>query len=82
MSEKAKRLHAEGKLRSFPKKPVVAIRDGKLISVFQSATALAKAMGVRKDNISRVCRGERKSYKGFNLYYEEDFEKWSKLLTD
>lgn len=82
MSESAKRLHAEGKLKSFLGKPVVAIRDGKLVSVFPSASALAKAMGVNNKNICRVCCGERKSYRGFNLFYEEDFDKWSKLLTD
>lgn len=83
ISESAKRLHAEGRIRPFPSKAVVAIRDGKLVSVFPSATSLKKAFGIRSlDVICRVCRGERKSYRGFELFYEEDFDKWSIRISN
>lgn len=82
ISEDHIRRYARGWNNGFPAKQVVAIRDGKLVSVFPSANSLAKMFGVKRDVICRVCRGERKSYRGFKLFYEEDFDKWYPHITD
>lgn len=81
ISEAITRVHSERASYGFPKKAVVAIRDGRLVSVFPSAASLSRHFGVRNSVICRVCRGERKSYRGFRLFYESDFDKWIDLLS-
>lgn len=81
ISEDHIRRYAEGWKAGFPSKQVVVIRDGKLVSVFRSASSLAKTFGVGIDVICRVCRGERSSWHGFKMFYEEDFDKWYPHIT-
>lgn len=77
ISKGNKKAYKEGRMRPpiYQGKKVVAIKDGKLIGVFKSAQAVATHFNVGRGVISRVCRGERQTFHGFNFFYEED-SKW------
>ena len=48
------------------KKPVYQYDlEGTMIKMFESATQASRETGISQTNISRVCRGERKSAGGF-----------------
>lgn len=80
--ERMSRVHRgnPGKPPVYKGKPVVAIKDGKLLTVFPGAAAVARHFGVCRGIISRVCRGERNSYRGIRFFYEDD-PQWLKLIT-
>jgi group I intron endonuclease len=44
---------------------------GNLLNSFESCAEAGRQLGLKKENISRVCRGERKKYHGFIWSYEE-----------
>lgn len=47
------------------------LKTGKILEEFESAKAAALSLGSnRSDNIARVCRGERNSFKGFGFKYK------------
>lgn len=53
-----------------------------LDSLIVSATEMARRLGITKSIIIRVCLGIRKSYRGCNLFYECDSDKWMKLIKE
>lgn len=58
-------------VRSLNAKEVYQLdKEGNLISVWESAAECARQLGFKRQNIYRVCRGERKKYKGFKWSYE------------
>lgn len=70
-----------GKPPVYKGKSVVAIKDGKLLTVFPGAAAVARHFGVGRGIISRVCRGERASFRGIQFFYEKD-PAWLDLIHD
>lgn len=50
-------------------------KEGDLISVFQSLKEAADFIGVRSENISRVCKGKMKTSRGYKWMYLEEYEK-------
>lgn len=59
------------------RKPVEVFKDNVSIGVFKSITEVSRLVGIsfgidlKIGGISRVCRGERKQYKGFNFKFAE-----------
>lgn len=47
----------------------------KIIKEYESASAAAKENGFNATNISQVCRGEKKTHKGFVWIYKKDYNK-------
>ena len=63
-------------------KAVIVIKDGRIVGHYPSATEMARRLGITKSIIIRVCLGIRKSYRGCNLFYECDSDKWMKLIKE
>ena len=65
---------------------VKILKDGILLGVFQNAVELSSkseelfGVWLKNNNITRVCRGERKTYKGFTFEYisQEEYNKYVK----
>jgi hypothetical protein len=57
------------------KKTVQLSLDNKVIKVFKRATEAAIALNCSHQIITRVCRGERSTAKGYKWAYLEDYEK-------
>lgn len=54
-------------------KPVIALKDGKIIMLFKSATDVEdKKMGKRR-TISRCCVGSLKTYQGYEWKFVDDY---------
>lgn len=70
-----------GKPPMYTGKPVVAIKNGKLLCVYPGASVAACKFGVSRGIISRVCRGERKTYQGIQYFYEDD-PRWLELIKE
>lgn len=58
---------------------VVAVKNGRLMGVFASAMEVERKTGIRHENISKCCRGERKRAGGFQWFFEND-DKWLDLI--
>ena len=50
-------------------KAIEAIKDGKVIAVFNAISIASKELNVNLSNISRCCRGERKKAKGYSFRF-------------
>ena len=83
LSEIMKKRIADGstKMPHF-QKAVIVIKDGRIVGHYPSATEMARRLGITKSIIIRVCLGIRKSYRGCNLFYECDSDKWMKLIKE
>ena len=83
LSEIMKKRIADGstKMPHF-QKAVIVIKDGRSVGHYPSATEMARRLGITKSIIIRVCLGIRKSYRGCNLFYECDSDKWMKLIKE
>ena len=68
---------------------VKILKDGILLGVFQNAVELSRkseelfGVWLKNNNITRVCRGERKTYKGFTFEYisQEEYNEYIKNNT-
>lgn len=65
------------------KKPVIRINpnDADDIKIYESATYAKRAEGYNQGHISAVCRGERKSYKGFKWMFLTDYENLKSTMS-
>lgn len=63
-------------------KAVVCIKDGKLISRFENPAEACRNLGVSRGVIGHVCRGERKTFRGCQWFYEKETEKWIHLINE
>lgn len=66
---------------------VVGIKNGEFMGVFESAAAAEvvlrnKGIKIRATNIRHCCYGKRPTAGGFKWFYEADFEKWNKEITE
>lgn len=64
----------KGADRSYRWRPVVQLKDGVVVRSYQSMAEAAR-VGYRQNNIVQVCRGEKKSHRGYQWMYLEDYEK-------
>lgn len=67
--------------KSYFGKKVVAIKDGKLLGVFESATAAAQFVGISRKAFYRYFSGQRKPKNGIQWFYEKD-PQWTNLITE
>lgn len=73
ITQSGNREHATrtGLLKGFLKerKPIAAFRDGVEVGKFESLSDACKELGLAKQHVSHVLRGERKSHKGYTFKY-------------
>ena len=81
ISKGLKKAFKEGRVKppKYKGKQVIAVKDGKLLGCFESATKLAQHFKVNKVNIIRVCNKKRNSFRGMLFFYESDRE-WLKYI--
>lgn len=64
----------KGADKSYRWRPVVRLKDGVEIQRYRSITEATKD-GFDGHNITQVCRGEKKSHRGYQWVYLDDYEK-------
>ena len=73
-------LHGRKDLGGWNKKRVIGIKNGQLLSCYESATKAAKLMRLQRRNISACCEGKRKKCGGIYWFFEADYHKWKWYL--
>lgn len=85
-SIKKKMSHARRKRINYHKPnrvtPVVVIHQGKLIAQFSSTKEAERKTGIDNVMISRYLRQGVKPRNGWKWFYEKDFDKWRKELSE
>lgn len=76
--EKGRHMKKPGVAKALGKS-VVAIKDGKLMSVFPSSAEAGRKTGINASNIRAVCRGERRVAGGYRWFFEAD-DSWIDLV--
>lgn len=69
LNRKAPFLGRTGK-KSPCSKPVLQIKNGKIIKEFESTMCVQRELGFQNARISECCRGKIKNYKGFEWRYK------------
>lgn len=79
-----KKAFKEGRMKPpvYTGKRIVCIKDGKLISTFLNEAEVCRHLGVSRGIIGRVCRGERKTFRDYQWFYEKDTDKWIHLINE
>ena len=71
-----------GKPRIYSTKSIVVVQltlDDKFIAKYKSGRHASNTTGISKDNISKCCKGTRKTSGGFKWMYESEYNDRSKL---
>lgn len=63
------------------KRKVIGIRDGKIVCLFESSRAEMRYTGISDRNIRHCCEGRRKRAGGIHWFFESDFQRWNKILS-
>lgn len=63
----------ENRTGKFAPKPVIAIKNGKIVLFFSSTREAERITGYSNVSIGRCCNGLKKEYKGYQWMYLEDY---------
>ncbi|WP_233560343.1 hypothetical protein [Bacteroides sp. AF39-11AC] len=62
-------------------RPIVAIKDRRLIAVFPSSNAAERKTGICSRNIRSCCSGKRKHAGGYEWFFESD-NQWLNIVNE
>lgn len=63
------------------KRKIIGIKYGKIVCFFESSREAMRDTGINDRNIRHCCAGKRKKAGGIYWFFESDFYRWNKIIS-